>query len=99
MQIPSRRPGRWPCSARPRRLGVLAARLRERDDPHRRRAAWRRRVSDGGPLLAIENVSRRSEEHTSELQSHVKLVCRLLLEKKKRSMLLSPLRHLYIGVN
>src|SRR5690242_20856983 len=26
----------------------------------------------------------RSEEHTSELQSHVNLVCRLLLEKKKR---------------
>src|SRR6266480_6692392 len=26
----------------------------------------------------------RSEEHTSELQSHVKLVCRLLLEKKKK---------------
>src|SRR5690242_21531095 len=25
----------------------------------------------------------RSEEHTSELQSHVNLVCRLLLEKKK----------------
>src|SRR5207237_8793643 len=25
----------------------------------------------------------RSEEHTSELQSHLKLVCRLLLEKKK----------------
>src|SRR6266480_5005326 len=28
---------------------------------------------------------RRSEEHTSELQSHVNLVCRLLLEKKKNS--------------
>src|SRR5690242_20940523 len=28
----------------------------------------------------------RSEEHTSELQSHVNLVCRLLLEKKKRQM-------------
>src|SRR5690242_21411361 len=28
----------------------------------------------------------RSEEHTSELQSHVNLVCRLLLEKKKRSL-------------
>src|SRR5690242_21484951 len=28
---------------------------------------------------------RRSEEHTSELQSHVNLVCRLLLEKKKKS--------------
>src|SRR5260370_6210617 len=40
----------------------------------------------------------RSEEHTSELQSHLNLVCRLLLEKKKRaehtyreySMLLCP---------
>src|SRR5690242_21273729 len=30
----------------------------------------------------------RSEEHTSELQSHVNLVCRLLLEKKKSA---SPL--------
>src|SRR5260370_20744118 len=29
--------------------------------------------------------SPRSEEHTSELQSHLNLVCRLLLEKKKRS--------------
>src|SRR5690242_21028037 len=28
-------------------------------------------------------ASLRSEEHTSELQSHVNLVCRLLLEKKK----------------
>src|SRR5690242_20759899 len=28
----------------------------------------------------------RSEEHTSELQSHVNLVCRLLLEKKKHEM-------------
>src|SRR5260370_30262727 len=28
-------------------------------------------------------VLRRSEEHTSELQSHLNLVCRLLLEKKK----------------
>src|SRR5437773_6241966 len=29
-------------------------------------------------------ASRRSEEHTSELQSHHDLVCRLLLEKKKK---------------
>src|SRR5260370_28387289 len=28
-------------------------------------------------------MRRRSEEHTSELQSHLNLVCRLLLEKKK----------------
>src|SRR5260370_23620111 len=33
-------------------------------------------------LDAIRNV--RSEEHTSELQSHLNLVCRLLLEKKKK---------------
>src|SRR5260221_2694841 len=30
-----------------------------------------------------EELSRRSEEHTSELQSHSDLVCRLLLEKNK----------------
>src|SRR6266480_6355120 len=31
-----------------------------------------------------DDVQERSEEHTSELQSHVNLVCRLLLEKKKK---------------
>src|SRR2546422_8282160 len=31
------------------------------------------------------NCSRRSEEHTSELQSRLHLVCRLLLEKKKNN--------------
>src|SRR6266480_8054126 len=34
--------------------------------------------------------SKRSEEHTSELQSHVNLVCRLLLEKKKKNTFLHP---------
>src|SRR5438477_4452720 len=33
--------------------------------------------------LATDEGACRSEEHTSELQSHVNLVCRLLLEKKK----------------
>src|SRR5438477_1868898 len=33
------------------------------------------------PMLS--SCVKRSEEHTSELQSHVNLVCRLLLEKKK----------------
>src|SRR5256885_14662637 len=33
----------------------------------------------------IAEVLRRSEEHTSELQSPCNLVCRLLLEKKKRN--------------
>src|SRR5436190_24022795 len=31
----------------------------------------------------VRRYSQRSEEHTSELQSHSDLVCRLLLEKKK----------------
>src|SRR5260370_28111780 len=31
-----------------------------------------------------EKTRMRSEEHTSELQSHLNLVCRLLLEKKKK---------------
>src|SRR5690242_21005790 len=35
-----------------------------------------------GPANLRDAVA-RSEEHTSELQSHVNLVCRLLLEKKK----------------
>src|SRR5690625_6832579 len=35
--------------------------------------------------LAIEGTVRRSEEHTSELQSRGHLVCRLLLEKKKQT--------------
>src|SRR5260221_9704418 len=43
------------------------------------------------PLMALGTIcddslpgGRRSEEHTSELQSHSDLVCRLLLEKKKK---------------
>src|SRR5260221_9662313 len=34
-------------------------------------------------LMNADAMSARSEEHTSELQSHSDLVCRLLLEKKK----------------
>src|SRR2546422_6104238 len=36
------------------------------------------------PLGAVFARSLRSEEHTSELQSRLHLVCRLLLEKKKK---------------
>src|SRR2546427_2498935 len=36
-------------------------------------------------LAKVEAVDSRSEEHTSELQSQSNLVCRLLLEKKKKS--------------
>src|SRR5438477_11069566 len=46
----------------------------------------RGRVSDAGLDAALDRRRQhdRSEEHTSELQSHVNLVCRLLLEKKKK---------------
>src|SRR3989442_2215224 len=37
-----------------------------------------------GEMVWGANVKKRSEEHTSELQSRPHLVCRLLLEKKKR---------------
>src|SRR5437016_7970446 len=41
------------------------------------------RFSDAEPILWMTRPTRRSEEHTSELQSLTNLVCRLLLEKKK----------------
>src|SRR5690348_17614555 len=41
------------------------------------------RAADGGGQAGAEGEAGRSEEHTSELQSPVHLVCRLLLEKKK----------------
>src|SRR5689334_23952423 len=44
----------------------------------------RRVSSDGAPTAAAPVVTLRSEEHTSELQSQFHLVCRLLLEKKKK---------------
>src|SRR5437667_12868148 len=37
-----------------------------------------------GRALSSTSMPARSEEHTSELQSHHDLVCRLLLEKKKK---------------
>src|SRR5260370_5085567 len=36
-------------------------------------------------LVGSDQPLQRSEEHTSELQSHLNLVCRLLLEKKKKN--------------
>src|SRR5690348_18213826 len=49
------------------------------------------RACDAPPLPASLAASyRRSEEHTSELQSPVHLVCRLLLEKKKHIPVFQP---------
>src|SRR5260370_16021538 len=43
-----------------------------------------RAQADGAYNAGAGAAGWRSEEHTSELQSHLNLVCRLLLEKKKR---------------
>src|SRR5256885_8917328 len=43
-----------------------------------------RAAHHGGELVQISPQGGRSEEHTSELQSPCNLVCRLLLEKKKK---------------
>src|SRR5260370_9249193 len=50
----------------------------------RQRPRSRFRTADPEPKR-FEIGNGRSEEHTSELQSHLNLVCRLLLEKKKRT--------------
>src|SRR5262245_65160464 len=60
-----------PCRRCARHLHALAARAQTR---RRRAARPRERIA----------VGLRSEEHTSELQSLRHLVCRLLLEKKKK---------------
>src|SRR3712207_7041713 len=44
-----------------------------------------RRPEADGRRLADRQLQGRSEEHTSELQSRQYLVCRLLLEKKKKT--------------
>src|SRR5258708_8371129 len=63
------------------------------------RTIWRRR-SPHIPSAAAPNGARRSEEHTSELQSPDHLVCRLLLEKKKHNTRhLISLGHDVMGVD
>src|SRR5260370_18928196 len=73
------------------RSGFARNRLRHALASHRAQllAFVLRALSVAIPVLAyicrysLEMNTNRSEEHTSELQSHLNLVCRLLLEKKK----------------
>src|SRR5438876_8750162 len=55
-----------------------------------RRRAWT--TGSTGSRGPVDPVVHRSEEHTSELQSPVHLVCRLLLEKKKKN---TKYEHIY----
>src|SRR2546422_6944769 len=59
----------------------LDRRLRADEDQRHVVCGWRR----GAGRHNVTLIFVRSEEHTSELQSRLHLVCRLLLEKKKRS--------------
>src|SRR2546426_5844552 len=52
--------------------------------PARRRALCRAPSARGRARPRLHGTAGRSEEHTSELQSPCNLVCRLLLEKKKK---------------
>src|SRR2546422_8527890 len=79
------------CRARRRRARALApdAQLRLGVEHGRGAGAVARRDPGGGKLTMDQHgnpealARPRSEEHTSELQSRLHLVCRLLLEKKK----------------
>src|SRR2546429_4937149 len=48
-------------------------------------------LDDGTGVVVLQLDLKRSEEHTSELQSRLHLVCRLLLEKKKTRALVGTL--------
>src|SRR2546429_645717 len=54
------------------------------------------RYPDGGTLRLREKIAARSEEHTSELQSRLHLVCRLLLGKQNSITPTHPLVSLFV---
>src|SRR2546421_9746667 len=54
------------------------------DFPYKDALAYMKEQLHGGKALLLFHISKRSEEHTSELQSRSDLVCRLLLEKKNK---------------
>src|SRR2546422_6798469 len=65
-------------------VGKLGRLLAQRDDDLRQLGCALRAVAPvGREHHGDPQFSHRSEEHTSELQSRLHLVCRLLLEKKK----------------
>src|SRR5260370_26616836 len=69
-------------------LRKLAGRIPAHNPDALHTSAWPGFQSTFGARLETE----RSEEHTSELQSHLNLVCRLLLEKKNTILLYFPTR-------
>src|SRR5438034_6485728 len=70
-----------PCEPGPQRITLSLAMIAPSGMPLAMPLA-EQRMSGSIPACSLAH---RSEEHTSELQSHSDLVCRLLLEKKKLS--------------
>src|SRR5207249_5226100 len=68
-------------------LAKVAIALAKAKQQHDKREELKRRVAERELARGV-----RSEEHTSELQSRFDLVCRLLLEKKKREMVGTSVR-------
>src|SRR2546430_13613930 len=66
--------------SRERHIRRAARRDRRCGAPPARRAG----AQGSGPYAAFLSACARSEEHTSELQSQSNIVCRLLLEKKRK---------------
>src|SRR5260221_6383188 len=69
-------------------------RIVDRPIPSRPRRAWLppSTTRRGRRCARVRRVVLRSEEHTSELQSHSDLVCRLLLEEKNGRVVLALVR-------
>src|SRR5207237_3318321 len=72
-------------SAQSRRVGTIDENLAREYFPNQDPIGRRILVEDSPMEIVgvVGHTEQRSEEHTSELQSHLNLVCRLLLEKKK----------------
>src|SRR3989475_8530510 len=76
----------WRRSARWTRYPDAVRQLQGARRGHQPDASGARHESHAPPVRAV-CAAERSEEHTSELQSQSNLVCRLLLEKKKKEQL------------
>src|SRR2546430_10909675 len=82
-----RRPPRstlFPYTTLFRSIQLVEGRSTERGAPGRREALALPELASDPEVLGDMVSELRSEEHTSELQSQSNLVCRLLLEKKKK---------------
>src|SRR5688572_31081884 len=71
---------------------IIAVLAHERSDSRRSTTRDCETVRRAGAVFTVRTTGRRSEEHTSELQSQSNLVCRLLLEKKNK-LVLAPVDH------